>query len=96
MPTDKDPTLIKRSIDQEIWREYEWDEIRQNKSGVLVRTGERITYRIINPALLFIRPGGTTHRVVDVDGVAHCVPVVGLLGCVIRWKNPADCEPVNF
>lgn len=96
MATDKDTTLIKRSIDGEIWREYEWDEIRQNKIGDLYRTGERITYRIINPVLLFIRPGGTTHRVVDSEGIAHCVPAVGLLGCVIRWKNPADSEPVNF
>lgn len=96
MATDKDSTLIKRSIDEEIWREYEWDEIRQDKNGKLHRTGERITYRINRPTLLFIRPGGTTHRVVDFDGVAHCVPAVGLLGCIIRWANPKDSDPVNF
>lgn len=96
MATDKDSTLIKRSIDGELWREYEWDEIRQDQRGTLHRTGCRVIYRIINPVLLYIRPGGTTHRVVDSDGVAHCVPAVGLLGCVIRWKNPEKSEPVNF
>ena len=96
MATDKDSTLIKRSIDGELWREYEWDEVKQDRRGTLHRTGERVTYRIINPVLLFIRPGGTTHRVVDSDGVAHCVPSVGLLGCVIRWKNPPGDQPVNF
>ena len=96
MPTYKDSTLIERSIDGELWREYEWDEVRQDCVGLLGRTGKRVTYRIINPVLLYIRPGGPTHRVVDSDGVAHCVPAVGLLGCIIRWKNPPGDKPVNF
>jgi hypothetical protein len=44
-------------------------------------------YRINNPAILLIRPGGVTHRVVDADGVTHCVLAPGYHGCVIRWKS---------
>ena len=96
MATDKDSTLIERSIDGELWREYEWDEVRSDENGILHRTGERVTYHIDGPNSLFIRPGGTTHRIVDSTGVAHCVPAVGLLGCVIRWKNPIGDKPVKF
>lgn len=96
MTTTKDSTLIRKNIDDEKWREYEWDEVRQDKGGNLTRTGMRITYRIDNPVLLFIRPGGTTHRVVDGHGIAHCVPSVGIMGCVLRWFNGESNDPVNF
>ena len=68
-------------ISHEMWREYDWNG--------------RI-YRINNPITLYLRSGGTTHRVVDKDGVAHCVPSVGVLGCVLRWQNPPGTKPVNF
>jgi len=58
-------------LSTEEWREYDFDG--------------RI-YRILNPTKLFLRPGGTTHRVVDVAGVTHCVPAPGHHGCVLRWK----------
>jgi len=96
MSTDTDPTLIEHSIDGELWREYEWDEVRQDRAGILRRTGERVIYHIDGPLTLFIRPGGTTHRVVDSTGIAHCVPAVGLMGCIVRWKNPVGSKPVNF
>jgi len=96
MTTDIDSTLIKRKIDGEEWREYEWNEIRQNNMGILYSTGLRVIYHIDKPVFLYIRPGGTTHRIVDSNGIAHCVPAVGLCGCVIRWKNPDGQEPVNF
>lgn len=96
MASDKDPTLLRRSIDGEDWREYEWDEVRQNQLGRFERTGSRVTYRIKSPKTLVIRPGGSTHRIVDSIGVAHCVPAVGLLGCIIRWKNPEGEAEVNF
>jgi len=44
-------------------------------------------YRIDNPVSLFFRPGGSTHRVVDKEGVAHCLPAPGINGCVLRWKS---------
>lgn len=68
-------------ITTEEWREYDF-------------CGR--VYRITNPKTLFYRPGGTTHRVVDSDGVAHCVPVPGEKGCVLRWKNKDTQNPVNF
>jgi hypothetical protein len=52
-------------------------------------------YRIDNPKTLYV--GETTHRVVDVNGVVHCVPVPGRNGCVLRWKNQASATaPVQF
>jgi hypothetical protein len=53
-------------------------------------------YRINNPKKLFVRDGGITHSVVDSEGIVHCVPTVGYLGCVLRWKNPDGEPPVNF
>lgn len=68
-------------ISSEMYREYDW--------------GGRV-YRIDNPKKLFIRFGGTTHRVVDAFGVAHCVPSVGIMGCVLRWCTDNEDKPVNF
>lgn len=75
--------LSEYDISKELWREYEWE-------------GRTSPYRIEKPVKLFLRKGGTTHRVVDVEGVAHCVPSVGERGCVLRWKNADASKPVNF
>lgn len=96
MSSDKDFTLVRKCIEDELYREYEFDEVRQNKDGNLVRTGKRIVYKIDNPVFLYLRPGGTTHRIVDDLGVAHCVPSIGIMGCVVRWRNKEGVEPVNF
>lgn len=80
MPT-KNPILECRDISHELWREYDFCD--------------RV-YRINNPKELYYRPGGTTHRVTDGDGVSHCVPAPGFYGCVLRWKNPPDMAPVQF
>lgn len=69
--------LIKRDISHEEWREYDF--------------GGRI-YRIESPQTVYFRQGGETNRVVDVNGVAHCVPFPGVRACVLRWKNK-DGEP---
>lgn len=53
-------------------------------------------YRIDNPVKLFVREGGTTHRVVDSNNVVHCVPVPGVNGCVLRWQSKDTSVPVNF
>lgn len=46
------------------------------------------TYRIDQPITLYV--GNTTHRVVDANGVTHCVPAPGHHSCVLRWKaSPA-------
>ena len=70
-------------ISHELWREYDWP-------------ARGLPYRIDTPMKLYLRPGGTTHRVVDGSGVAHCVPSVGVNGCVLRWKNPNGISPVQF
>lgn len=69
----------------EEWREYEWGQLNS-----------RLTYRITNPVMLVTRPGGTTHRVVDGNGVTHCLPAPGQLGCVLRWKSKDPSKPVEF
>jgi hypothetical protein len=79
--TDTVAGLQSFDISGEEWREYDF-------------AGR--TYRINNPITLFYRPGGTTHRVVDSDNVAHCVPVPGAFGCVLRWLNKDTNKPVNF
>lgn len=73
--------LQKYDISKEEWREYDW--------------GGRV-YRIDAPVQLFLRSGGSTHRVVDADGIVHCVPSVGVMGCVLRWWNKDLDNPVNF
>jgi hypothetical protein len=80
-------------ISMEEYREYDF--------------GGRV-YRIDNPVKLVFcyRPHadrgaghsiqGDCHRIVDVDGVVHCVPRPGIDGCVLRWKNKAGVDPVGF
>lgn len=67
----------------EEWREYEFGT-----------AAERAVYRIQSPATLYHRPGGTTHRVVDAEGIAHCLPAPGEKGCVLRWKSKDPAKPV--
>lgn len=70
--------LIEQDLPEE-WREYDF--------------GGRV-YRIENPVKLVTRKAGTTHRVVDANGVTHCVPAPGVNGCVLRWKGTT--APVSF
>ena len=65
----------------EIWREYDF-------SGRV--------YRIVRPQTLWMREGGSTHRVVDGDGIVHLVPAPGVSGCVVRWKKEDGYAPVDF
>lgn len=51
-------------------------------------------YKIVNPQSLVI--GSTTHRVIDADGLVHCLPAPGFQGCVLRWKPRNAAEPVQF
>lgn len=76
--------LNEYDISTEAWREYEWP------------ARAMFPYRIENPVTLWIKPGGTTHRVLDAEGIVHCVPSVGVNGCVLRWVNKDVNNPVNF
>ncbi len=51
-------------------------------------------YRIDDPIKLYV--GKTTHRVVDAQGIAHCIPAPGFNGCVLRWKSVDPNKPVAF
>lgn len=73
--------LVEKDILNELWREYDF-------SGRI--------YRIENPVTLFYREGGTTHRVLGPDGVVHCLPAPGQLGCVLRWQNTNPENPCEF
>lgn len=73
--------MDQKDLTVEEWREYDF--------------GGRV-YRINNPVSLFTRPGGTTHRVVDVAGIAHCMPAPGQYGCVLRWSNKDGQPSVTF
>lgn len=77
----KDSKLMISDISCESWREYVF-------GGVV--------YRIENPQSLVTRPGGTTHRVVDDQGIAHCLPAPGFNGCVLRWKSKPGMPAVQF
>jgi len=67
--------LQKSDISSEEYREYDF--------------GGRV-YVIPKPKTLYVRPGGSTHRVVDASGITHCLPAPGVNGCVLRWKaDPA-------
>ena len=53
-------------------------------------------YRIDTPISYWFRSGGSTHRVLDKEGVIHCIPAPGVDGCVLRWKNKPEFDPVQF
>lgn len=73
--------LEKHDISGEQFREYDF--------------GGRV-YGIRTPKTLYCRRGGSTHRVVDEDGLVHCVPAPGRDGCVLRWRPKNGEEPVWF
>ncbi len=72
-----------QDLTSEEWREY------QQADGSV--------YRVWHPVALYRREGGTTHRVVDSEGVVHCVPCGSLHpNVIIRWKNWDSSNPVNW
>jgi hypothetical protein len=74
--------LIVKDLRGEEWREYD-TEIR--------------VYRINNPQELQYRVDGTTHRIVDAEGVVHCIPFGSdVPETVLRWKNRDTTKPVTF
>lgn len=78
-------SLEGKPLTDEEYREYEFGAVPY-----------RTVYRINAPKALYMREGGTTHRILDMAGVVHCVPAPGASGCVLRWKNKEGCPPVAF
>ena len=75
-----DSEYIKADISDEEWREVQTPFM---------------SYRINHPVTLIIRKGGSTHRVVDEDGVVHCYASPETGRTVLRWKAKNDV-PVSF
>ena len=75
--------LICKDISGEEWREYDLP-------------GRPEAYRIAHPVALLFRDGGSTHRIIDRSGVAHCVPAPGVFGCVVRWCYPPGTLRAQF
>ena len=70
--------LVLGDLTDEQYREYDY--------------GNRI-YRITNPIGVYFRLGGNTHRVIDADGVAHCVTFPGEnKSVVLRWLSSHPCS----
>lgn len=44
-------------------------------------------YTIVRPKKLIFNKGGSTHRVIDADGLVHIVPAPGNGDCVVRFKG---------
>lgn len=76
-----DSQYIKADLSDEAWREV------QTHLG---------TYRIEEPITLVIRKGGSTHRVIDANGVVHCYASPETGKSIIRWKNKEGKVPVQF
>lgn len=57
--------------------------------------GDRV-HKIDNPQLLYV--GNTTHRIIDGDGIVHCVPfpIAKDKIVVLRWKPRDKSNPVKF
>lgn len=72
-----------KDLTVEAWREYEFPD--------------GSSYRIANPVALYYREGGTTHRIVDKDGIVHCIAYPGKNeSVVLRWLNRDVKDPVTF
>lgn len=81
-----------RSVTDELWREYEY-------FGPVVGDDEGVQslYHIDHPVMVYFRPDGRFHRILDSEGIVHCVPAPGQFGCVLRWmpkdaKNPVQLQ----
>lgn len=53
-------------------------------------------YRIAQPVGVYLREGGTTHRVVDRQGVCHCIAFPNEGRTVLRWQNKDLTVPCNW
>lgn len=79
-------TIKTGDLTKEEYREYKFPD------GM----GGKTTHRITSPKTLYQREGGTTHRVLDADGLVHLLPAPGTKGCVLTWKPKDASDPVQF
>lgn len=57
---------------------------------------DRYRHLIRSPQTLVYRHGGSTHRVIDADGVVHCIPAPGHQACVLTWTPKDPSNPIQF
>lgn len=79
-------TLLPSDYSQKDISSEEWREVECNG----------ITYRIDNPTTLITRKGGSTHRVIDANGVVHCYAAPETGKTILRWKAKEGTAPVKF
>jgi hypothetical protein len=72
----------------------EYDISEEAYREVILPSG--FVYQIEDPKTLYMRRGGTTHRVVDANGVTHCYPSPSEGTSIIRWKRRDGKPPVRF
>jgi hypothetical protein len=77
--------LISNDLSGEEYREYHFG-----------KGGDHWVHRIDGPKTLYRRSGGTTHRVLDAEGLVHIVPCIGPMGCVVTFKPRDSANPVQF
>ena len=77
-----DSQYITADISDELWRE--------------VHLSSGLKLRIDNPATLIIRKGGSTHRVVDSDGVVYCYVAPETGHSYIKWMARPSKPAVRF
>jgi hypothetical protein len=75
------PDYTEADISDEAWREVVYPD--------------RV-YRIDSPVKLIFRKGGSTHRVVDANGVVHCYAAPESGRTTLRWKAKDGLAPVRF
>lgn len=73
--------VVSEDVSNEKWREYDF----------LHRV-----YRIESPKTVHYIKGGGAHKVVDSEGVVHCVPAPGSGGCVVKFLPVDPNAPVTF
>ena len=72
--------FIEKDITSEEWREYEYSD--------------GFVYRIESPKILYLKEGATGHRILDIYGVVHWVPINKIH--VLRWRAASNADPVSF
>lgn len=77
-----DAEYVKADISDEAWREVE--------------TSEGLKIRIQNPVTLIFRRGGSTHRVVNEEGVVYCYAAPETGKSILRWLAKDGKAPVRF
>lgn len=83
MKYTNNPNLEFKSIDKELWREYDF----LNEG-----TNEVYTMRIEKPLVLNVSKSGG-HRVIDSTGMAHYIPYKWI---AIRWMNKEGAPRAQF